>query len=355
MASLGSSITIRNFTVKNRIVLPPLVICGLHRNNEVGDAVLSHYESFARGGCGTIIQEATCVLPEGRLAGAQLGIWEDGQIDDMKRIADRVLPYGALLLMQIHYASKQGEPDNVVQVGPSEYTNHDGPHRALSTSEVERIRDGFVAAAARTEKAGYRGVELHGAHGYLLCAFMNAKYNRRSDRYGDLTLLAREIIAGIRQTTGPDFIVTARVGVDNPDMATGIANCWALEAAGLDILNISAGMGRESNLPIQEGFPFSELAWLGCEIKKQVQLPIIAVGELNDPAKARRLIEEDWADFAAVGRGMLVDPDWPNKALAGEPVIPCLDCKAGCRWFNKHEKCPGRLVPPDKSRPALPS
>lgn len=342
MANLQSPIKIRNFTVKNRVVLPPLVICGLHKDGHVNEAVLSHYEAFARGGCGTIIQEATCVLPEGRLAGEQLGIWEDGQIEESKRIADRVLPYGAMLLMQIHYASKQGEPDNIVQVGPSEYVNHDGSHRKLSTAEVERIRDGFISAAVRVEKAGYHGVELHGAHGYLLCAFMNSKYNIRDDRYGDTTQLIREIITGIRQTTGLGFIVTARVGTDNPDMATGIANCKVLDNAGLDLMNISAGMGNEDKRPLPEGFPFSELTWLGCEVKKQVKLPIMAVGDMNVPGQAAKLIKEGWADFACIGRGLLVDPEWANKMFAGEMPNACLDCKR-CVWFRGHEKCPGKL------------
>jgi NADPH2 dehydrogenase len=355
MASLNSPIVIRNSTVRNRIVLPPLVICAMHPRGGVNETVLDHYESFARGGCGAVIVEATCVLPEGRLAGPQLGLWEDAQIGGMARIAGRVLPHGALPLVQIHYASKQGEPDNVVQVGPSAYTNHDGIHRALPTAEVERIRDGFVAAAVRAEKAGFPGVELHGAHGYLLCAFMNAAYNQRDDRYGDLTFLPREIIAGIRQVTGPDFIVAARVGVDNPDVATGIANCRALEAAGLDLLSISHGMGRTDKLPVPDGFPFKELTWLGCEVKKHVHIPIIAVGGLNDPEKARKLVGEGWADFAAVGRGMLVDPEWANKVLAGQPVNKCYDCKKGCVWFREHEKCPGRRgVPPVETRPALP-
>jgi NADPH2 dehydrogenase len=344
MPTLGSPITIRNFTVKNRIVLPPIVVCGLHPEGQVNSAVLNHYESFARGGCGTIIVEATCVLPEGRLAGAQLGLWEDTQTDGMKRIAERVLSHGALLLMQIHHASTQGVPDHMAWIGPSQYTNQDGAHRALSTAEVERIRDGFVETAVRAEKAGFHGVELHGAHGYLLCAFMNSLYNRREDRYGELTALPREIIEGIRQRTGVDFIVTCRVGASNPDINTGIANSTLLEAAGLDLLDISAGMGGEGKLPVPADFPFSQLAWLGCEVKKNTEIPVIAVGGLNDPAKAQRLVAEGWADFAAVGRGMLVDPEWANKVLAGQKVSPCLDCKAGCRWFNKHEKCPGKKI-----------
>jgi NADPH2 dehydrogenase len=345
MPDLSTPIKIRNFTAKNRIALPPMVVCGLHRDGRVSGDVVKHYESFARGGCGTIIVEATCALPEGRLAGPQLGLWEDSQTEEMKRVADKVLPRGTLLLVQIHYASKQGEPDNVTQIGPSEYTDGSGAHRALATAEVERIRDGFVEAAARAEVAGFHGVELHGAHGYLLCAFMNSQYNKRNDRYGELILLPREIISGIRQRTGKDFIVTCRAGADNPDMQTGIANCKALEAAGFDLLNISAGMGREGDLPIPEGFPFSELAWLGCEVKKHVGIPVMAVGGLNKPGLAARLVGDGYAGFAAVGRGQLVDPEWAGKTLAGQTVKPCLDCKIGCRWFNKHEKCPGRKSP----------
>jgi NADPH2 dehydrogenase len=343
MLKLDSPIKIRDFNIKNRIVLPPLVICGLHREGLVNDAVLCHYESFARGGNGTVIVEATCVRPEGRLAGPQLGLWEDAQTDGMARIAGRVLPHGALLLVQIHYASKQGEPDDVKQIGPSEYTNHEGPHRALSTAEVERIRDGFVEAAARAEKAGFHGVELHGAHGYLLCAFMDALLNRRDDRYGELMALPREIYEGIRQVTGKDFIVSMRMGADSPDMATGIANALALEAMGCDMLHVSHGM-KCGPVPAPEGFPFSGLAWRGCEIKKHVKIPVIAVGGLDKPGLAEKLVSGGYADFAAVGRGQLVDPEWANKTLAGLPVKPCLDCKIGCRWFNKHEKCPGKKI-----------
>lgn len=348
MVGLGTAILIRNHTVKNRIVLPPLVICGLHRDGEVNDDVVRHYERFASGGCGTVVVEATCVLPEGRLAGEQLGLWEDGQTEGMRRIAGAVRPHGALLLLQIHYASKQGEPDNVTQVGPSACADGEGQRRALTTAEVERIRDGFVAAAVRAEKAGFHGVELHGAHGYLLCAFMNPSYNRRDDRYGHPTALVREIITGIRQSTGNGFILTARVGADNPGLSDGIANCRALESAGLDMLSVSSGMGRPNGmcpageLPVPADFPFSALAWRGCEIKKHVGIPVIAVGGLHVPALARRLVEEGWADFAAVGRGQLADPAWARKALEGEPVISCLDCKAGCRWFREHERCPVR-------------
>jgi 2,4-dienoyl-CoA reductase-like NADH-dependent reductase (Old Yellow Enzyme family) len=132
------------------------------------------------------------------------------------------------------------------------------------------------------------------------------------------------------------------MGVDNPDMATGIANCKALEPS-LDMLNISHGMGREEKLPVPDGFPFSQLAWLGCELKKHLQRPVIAVGDLDNPELARKLVSEGYADFAAIGRGLLVDPEWANKVMEGKPVVPCRKCKR-CVWFREHEKCPGRKM-----------
>jgi 2,4-dienoyl-CoA reductase-like NADH-dependent reductase (Old Yellow Enzyme family) len=247
------------------------------------------------------------------------------------------------MLMQLHYASKQGEgTESIVQIGPSEYDNQDGYHRALTKDEVKRIRDGFIVAAVRAEKAGYDGIELHGAHGYLLCMFMNTAINVRTDEYGNPTTLVNQIIAGIRQTTGTNFIISCRVGADNPDIETGIANCKALEAAGLDMLHISSGISNGIPLATPEGFPFSELAWRGYMIKQAVQIPVIAVGGLDKPECAKNLISEGYADFAAVGRGQLVDPSWATKTVNHHNTInPCKHCKM-CVWFRTYTLCPGR-------------
>ncbi len=327
--TLGTPLRIRNATAKNRIVLPPMVVNGLHPDNEVTDATLAHYGAFADGGAGVLIQEATCVSPDGKLSDQQLGLWADGQVEGARRLVERCRPSGALLFVQIHHVRFEHEPETAV---------------------VERIRDDFSAAAVRAEHAGYDGVELHGAHGYLLNAFMNPRRNRRTDRYGDPMRLVTEVYEAVRAATGPGFIVGIRVGVDNPDMATGLAQCRALEALGVDFLDISAGMTEldDATLPVPCDFPFSALAWRGCEVKKHVKVPVMAVGGLNAPSLAAKLVEGGFADFAAIGRGQLVDPAWAAKTLAGLPVDACLDCNA-CKWFNSHTKCPGRLAA-DKRR-----
>ena len=323
--TLATPLRIRDAVAKNRIVLPPMVVCGLHPDGVVNDAVVAYYERLAAGGCGILIQEATVVSPDGKLAEPQIGLWSDDQLDGQKRIVDRCRPHGPLFLVQIHHARVM--------------------RRELETAEVERIRDDFTAAAVRAEKAGADGVELHGAHGYLLCSFLNERVNRRKDRYGDPMALVTEIYRSIRQATRPGFLVTIRVGADNPDMASGIARSRALEALGFDLLDVSSGMTKpgDPKLPVPADFPFSELAWRGCEVKKHVAVPVIAVGQLDDPKKAARLVEEGYADFAAVGRGMLVDPEWAKKTLAGEPVHSCQNCSP-CRWFRHHETCPGRRL-----------
>ncbi len=323
--TLAAPLRLRDRVAKNRIVLPPMVVCGLHPDGLVNEDTLAHYERFAAGGSGILIQEATCVSPDGRLADPQLGLWSDDRLDGQKRLVDRCRPHGPLYLVQIHHARVVG--------------------RELGTAEVERIRDDFTEAAVRAEKAGADGVELHGAHGYLLCAFMNPRVNVRTDRYGDPMALVDEIYRAIRQRTRPGFLVTIRVGADNPDLDTGIARSRALEALGFDLLSISSGMTKpeDPKLAVPDDFPFSALAWRGCEVKKRVSAPVVAVGQLDDPAKAARLVEGGFADFAAVGRGQLVDPEWAKKVLAGEPVHPCQNCSP-CRWFRHHENCPGRKL-----------
>ena len=170
---------------------------------------------------------------------------------------------------------------------------------------------------------------------------MNSLLNRRGDEYGELGLLNREIIQGIRAVTSKDFLVTIRVGADNPDMATGAAHCQDLEALGVDLLNVSSGMARTEKLGVPKEYPFSKLSWRAAEIKKLVKTPVIGVGGLHDPEDAAAYIEGGYADFAAIGRGLLVDPEWASKVLCGEKPVKCHDCKQ-CVWFRKHDKCPGR-------------
>lgn len=308
---------------RNRVAVPPMVVCGLHPDSAVTDATVAHYAALAAGGAGVLIQEATCVSPDGKLAAEQLGLWEDGQVEGMRRLVETVRPHGPVHLVQIHHSPVPAD---------------------IGTEAVERIRDAFVRTAVRAQDAGFHGVELHGAHGYLLSRFLSPRWNRRDDRYGEPIRLAAEILEAVRSATRPAFLVGIRLGVDCPDLPTGLAHAVALDRMGVDFLDVSRGHREEDDPPYAApcDFPFHELAHRAAAVKPHVAAPVIGVGSLDDPAVAANYLAAGHADFAAVGRGHLVDPAWARKALADEPRDPCLHCPS-CKWFRQHELCPGRL------------
>ena len=214
---LFSEFTLKGLKVKNRIVFPP-VVC-FHYAGEDGIVVprnIEHYRLRAEGGAGIIITEATAVCKDGRLAPFQLGIWSDDHITGMQKIVSAVKASGAISLLQIHHAGLLTREDiTEFSKGPSIDEKNPGS-KALTVKEIGEIRDAFIAGATRAKKAGYDGVELHGAHGYLLNQFASSFFNRRKDLYGGSLeknlKLADEIISGIRKECGGDFIIGYRLG-----------------------------------------------------------------------------------------------------------------------------------------------
>ena len=252
-AKLFSEYPLKGLKVKNRIVFPP-VVC-FHYAGEDGIVTqrnIEHYRLRAEGGAGIIITEATAVCKDGRLAPFQLGIWSDDHIPGMQKIVATVKVSGAISLLQIHHAGLVTE-ENIAGFakGPSADEKNQRS-KALTVNEIAEIRDAFIAGAIRAKKAGYDGVELHGAHGYLLNQFASSHFNRREDDYGgtpDKNLkLAYEIIRGIRNDCGDDFIIGYRLGANSPTLYDGIRIAGFLENAGIDLLHVSHG-GSLLNLP----------------------------------------------------------------------------------------------------------
>ncbi len=322
VAALAAPFALRGRTAKNRVALPPMVITGLHPDCVVTDETVAHYRAFAEGGAGFLVQEATAVSPDGKLHPKQLGLWEDAQTDGMRRLVEAVRPHGGVFVVQIHHAPVP--PD-------------------AGTDAVERIVARFADAAVRAERAGYDGVELHGAHGYLLSRFHSTAWNRRTDRYGDPERLVLEVYDAVRAATSGGFLVGIRLGADNPGFEAGIALARSLDRRGIDFLDVSNGYrGPDAAPPAPpEGYPFSALSYRAAAVRPHVKAPVIGVGSLNDPAVAAAYVAAGHADFAAVGRGQLVDPAWTRKALSGAPIHACMECP-GCQWFGNHPCCPGR-------------
>ena len=356
MSTLFSDITIRGKQIKNRIVMPPMVCFGYAgEDGKVTEKNLQHYEARARGGAGLIIIEATCVSRDGRLADMQLGLWDDSQIEGFSRIARVCHQYGARVLVQIHHAGLAA-PRSVTSspLAPSDYTAKGRfgttiNARALTVEEIHTIQADFAAAAVRAQKAGLDGVELHGAHGYLISQFLSPLVNRREDVCGgsllNKTRFVTETIYEIREAAGKDFIIDFRMGCNEPDLAAGIEIAQALEKAGVDLLHVSTGMttlnhpDSEPQIPVPPDFKYNWIVYGGTEIKKNVRIPVITVNGIRTPEQAGYLVENGLADLVAVGKGLLIDPDWAEKARQKQEVNACIDCKA-CAFFRPGGACP---------------
>ena len=344
-------ITIKGKTIRNRAVMPPMVRFGTAGNDGfVTEKHVEHYRERAKGGTGLIIVEATCVQKEGRLSDDQLGIWSDEHIPGLSKIVQACQEHGAVVMLQIHHGGLKS-PSSVIDlpVGPSK--DEKVPSRELTVEEIEQIKQDFLQAALRAKEAGFDGIELHGAHGYLLNQFVSPITNRRTDEYGgDLKnrmKLSLDIIETIKQELGnAKFIIGYRMGGNEPTLKDGIKIAKLLEDAGVDLLHVSAGI-QSPELPLPEppkSFPFNWIVYCGTEIKKNVSIPVIVVNGIRTSSQAALVIENRLADFVDIGRGHLVDPFWTYKAMNKMEAKPCLECKPHCRCFTDGDLCPGRSI-----------
>lgn len=345
---LFSDWKLNGFPIKNRICVPPLVIYTWSDDTgRVTDKRIAHYEALVNGGAGLVIQEATSVCREGRLTLDQLGIWEDGQIDGLKRIADVLHRAEMPAIIQLSHAGLLGAKPSY-QVAPSAYqcvgNGAERSGRALTVDEIHMIEQQFIDGAKRAVQAGYDGVELHASHGYLLSEFMNPKINRRTDEYNakDLLLL-RHIIEGIQRVTPPHFIIGVRMGVFEPDLQTGIQNAKWLEAQGVDFIDAFYGCDWQAELEKPDDFPFNSCIYGAKCVKEAVSIPVFAVYQISSGEQAEAILRDTSVDMVVIGRGSLVNYSWGNDVRAGRDPGHCLNC-ALCMWKVDPEKCPGKAL-----------
>jgi len=333
MKDLFSSYTLKGLDLKNRVVMPPM--CQYSVENKDGIATdwhYLHYVSRAVGGTGFIIVEMTDVEPDGRISDFDLGLWSDEQIPALKRIVDACHSYGAKVGIQIAHAGRKAE-DAEVPVAPSAIAfdeNYKQP-RALTTAEVKDMVEKFRSAAARAVKAGFDAIEIHGAHGYLIHQFHSPLTNKRDDEYGqDLTLFGREVIQAVKGEMPEDMPLIMRISAKEYveggyGIEESIAFAKAYQEAGVDMFDISSG----GEGPIAAfGRPGTHAGYqvpLARDIKQALDVPVIAVGRLDDAKLANAVIGNEDADLVAVGRGLLRNPHWALEAasnLRKETSIP---------------------------------
>ncbi|MDR0602549.1 MAG: NADH:flavin oxidoreductase [Treponema sp.] len=338
--------------LKNRVVFPAVVCFGWSKDGEMSERHLDHYRHIAKGGAGFIISEASAVNPDARLTESQLGIWSDSFIAGYEKLAGICHAEGAPVIVQINHAgikSVTGEPLVPCPV-PADISGRVKraklKMRELDASEIPEIEDQFAAAALRLKKAGIDGVELHGAHGFLLSWFLSSATNKRGDEYGggdeNRARIVTRIMKRIRAECGDDFIIGIRYGGASPALEDGIALAKIFEDSGCDILDISTGALGE-NIPVPEKYvEFNSCVYTAIEIKKRVSIPVIASNSVGTIEKGKILINGGLADFAAYARNMLADYDWVKKTEQGKEPSRCLRCRT-CRWFRRAlDDCPAR-------------
>ncbi len=343
--NLFEPMQIRSLSLKNRIVMSPMETCFAEESGEITGRSIAYYRERAKGGAGWIIVESTYVDKRGRARKYQVGVDRDELIPGLKRLVDAVHSYGTQISLQICHAGRQAKSSlaggQTVAPSPIPCTPSGEHPTPLEMEEIGEVIDSFVKAALRAKEAGFDGVEIHGAHGYLIHEFLSPLSNQRKDLYGgtleNRMKLALEVLREVRKRVGDDFIVGYRISADDY-MKGGLSIKEtskvgrALEAEGLDVLHVSGGIAGipESGFMVTPpaAIPRGVHIPLAEEMKKELALPIMAVGRINTPELAEQILAEGKADLIAMGRAFLCDPHWPLKAHSGtvEDIRRCIAC-----------------------------
>lgn len=327
--SLNTPFQIKGLSLKNRVVMPPM--CQYQAQNGIANEWHHiHYASRAVGGVGLIIVEMTSVAENGRISPNCLGLWNDEQRDAFKPIVDAVHAHDAKVAIQIAHSGRKalGEK-NVVSSSPVAYGGDadagDGKWayqtpKELSKSEILDLVQAFQNTAKRAIEAGFDAIELHGAHGYLIHQFHSPKMNLRTDEYGqDKFLFGTQIIKAVKAVMPKDMPLIIRIsaqefGTNGYDLAYGCEIAKHYVDAGVDMVHVSGGGDGQLDNNHRPSFHAGYQVYLAKAIKQAVNVPVIAVGKLEDPELADYVLNSGDADLVAIGRGLLRDPYWVLNA-----------------------------------------
>ena len=318
MVGLLDPLKVKGLTLKNRIVMPPMQTSLATVEGAVTDSLVEHYVRRSKS-LGLLIVEHCYVSREGRLSENQLGIYNDNLVGGLEKLPSRIHATGTPVVIQINHAGRTTsmEITGMKPVAPSPSENA----RELGIEEIEALVEAFVMAAERAMRAGFDGVEVHGAHGFLLNQFFSPLANRRRDKYGgsleNRMRFPLEVVEKVKETVGGRLLLY-RLGSDDLDPAgTRIEDskifAVKLEQAGVDIIDVSGGLcsSRPSLLQDRQGYFIPQAQ----QIKGVVDIPVVGVGGIIEPEYAHIVIKEGKADLVAIGRALLKDPDWATRAI----------------------------------------
>jgi 2,4-dienoyl-CoA reductase-like NADH-dependent reductase (Old Yellow Enzyme family) len=334
--------------IRNRIVMAPMTTRLADEEGFVTDEAVGYYMARVRGGVGLVTVEMASPTRAGRHRRHELGIYDDRFLPGLRWLATSIHGGGACASIQLGHGGGHTRADvcgetplapSPVLHGVFEVTDGIVIPKEMTQADIDFTVAGFAAAAARAEDAGFDCVEIHAAHGYLISQFLNPVENLRTDRYGGaLENRARfglEVLAAVKAAVRIPVIF--RISADDyfpGGLAFAEGRQVAMMAAqtGADALHVAAGHYRSlpsaaRMIPPME-YPDATFLSYAADIRKAVRVPVIAVGRLGDPAVARDAIASGKADFVALGRTLLAEPEWAAKVARGEPPRQCLACNA---------------------------
>lgn len=387
---LFSPMKIGNVEIKNRIVMAPMCMGFGQYNGCATETMMDYYEERAKGGVGLIFTEITRINDiTGASSFGQLGMSHDYQIPALREMADRIHKHNCKIMVELHHPGRQNlglmigtvpicnigsklmgnlytkiltqavipqgkklQDKHIVPrtVAPSKCERSkmsDSVNRELSVNEIKRIICQFIEGAVRVKKAGCDGVELHAAHGYLIQQFLSPNTNKRTDQYGgsleNRMRFLLEIIDGIRSNCGKDFPIIVRLTVDEMyseigqngkgyNLEEGIKMAKILNDKGIDAIDVSSAAYDTFNYWLEPTtFTPGWRKYLASEVKKVVDIPVIAANLIRSPKQAEMQLEEGTQDFISLGRPLIADPHWPNKVKSGNEnlikrCVCCLYC-----------------------------
>ncbi len=342
MEYLFSPFVLKDLRLHNRIVMPGLASFLIKDDGGITDETVEHYRARAAGGPAMVIVEACAVSSEGIVSLHQARIHDDRFLPGLARIAEAIRAEGAVPAVQIHHGGRQTSARVIGQkpLAPSNLPcpTIKGDVEPLTREGIQELVAKFGQAAARALAAGFALVEIHGAHGYLINQFLSRFSNIRQDEYGGdtagRTRFASEIVSEVRRRVGAEFPISFKISAQEfvPDGLTveeSVQILSRLVEAGVDIVQISAGNDATPEWICQPMFMKKAcLADSAARIKKALNVPVMAVGRINDPLIAEAIIAEQKADLVCVGRGLIADPEMPNKARAGrlDDIRVCIAC-----------------------------
>jgi len=352
MPKLNDEVTINGMKLRNRVVLPPLTTNNGSTEGYVTDGLMQFYEERAKD-VGLVIVEAAAVRSDGRIVPGSLGLWEEGQVAGMAKLADKIQESGAAAVVQINHAGARGFPSGGEMQGasPSGFAfRADVEAFSMSPKQIDTLVSDFVAAADRVKEAGFDGVEIHGAHLYLISQFLSPLTNQRDDRYGGdargRATLALEVVKAVREKVGKNYPIFFRLNAvehveGGQTLADALEVSRALAEASVDALDVSLvtqGSWQQMDegkflLPAsafpKEQPPGANIPFVA-QIREATGLPVIGVGKLGIDTIAAKAIEGSMMDLVAVGRQMIADPESAGKILAGKAhdIILCKECMA---------------------------